>query len=275
MDKTHFDQAEGLRRMLHGARPRVFIFMSTLSRDEKVAMLTNLGASLISAGSSVLLLDATSGVRGTASYLDISQVATLSHVARKECALEQAVTPTPQGFCMATLARGSLKTLARNRLQRARLYDTFETLTTQFDVMMIDAQLSEDEDFILPLLPEGEIVVHVSDNPASIKAAYAIIKQMSAMDGRRHFGVLLTGASEKRTQTVYANMAKAASRYLAVSLRAIGYVPTDEHVSKAASLGKTAVEAFPRALASIAFHRLAGYFSCSKATPGGLGALFH
>ncbi|RJX31034.1 MAG: antiactivator of flagellar biosynthesis FleN protein [Oxalobacter sp.] len=261
--------------MLSGARPRVFTFISTLPREEKVAMLTNIGASLANADSSVLLLDATIGVRGTASYLDISQAVTLLHAARKEYDLEHAIRHAPQGFCMATLGRSSLQAVLRNRLQAGRLKSIFDKLINCFDVIMIDAQLSDDDDLIFPILPEGEIVIHVSDNARSIKAAYAIIKQINSREGRRSFGVLLTGASEKRTQAVYENMAKAASRYLAVSLNAIGYVPTDEYIGKAASLGKTVVDAFPKAGAAIAFRQLAGYFSCADVTSKGMGVMSH
>ena len=41
-----FDQAEGLRRMLAGPRPRIVTFLSASPQDDKGTMLVNLGASL-------------------------------------------------------------------------------------------------------------------------------------------------------------------------------------------------------------------------------------
>ena len=41
-----FDQAEGLRRMLAGPKPRIVTFLSATPQDDKGAMLINLGASL-------------------------------------------------------------------------------------------------------------------------------------------------------------------------------------------------------------------------------------
>jgi flagellar biosynthesis protein FlhG len=41
-----FDQAEGLRRMLAGPKPRIVTFLSATPSDDKGAMLVNLGASL-------------------------------------------------------------------------------------------------------------------------------------------------------------------------------------------------------------------------------------
>ena len=46
MANFDFDQAEGLRRMLAGPKPRIVTFLSATEQDDKGAMLVNLGASL-------------------------------------------------------------------------------------------------------------------------------------------------------------------------------------------------------------------------------------
>jgi len=53
-----FDQAEGLRRMLAGPKPRIVSFLSACPQDDKGAMLVNLGASLARAGNDVIIVDA-------------------------------------------------------------------------------------------------------------------------------------------------------------------------------------------------------------------------
>ena len=47
---ANFDQAEGLRRMLEGPKPRVLTFLSALRENEKSGMLINLGVSLARQG---------------------------------------------------------------------------------------------------------------------------------------------------------------------------------------------------------------------------------
>jgi flagellar biosynthesis protein FlhG len=105
----------------------------------------------------------------------------------------------------------------------------------------------------------------VSTGAASITAAYSVIKRLSGEMGQRPFSVLVTGASEKEAQVVYRNMAAAAGRYLAVKLNSMGSVPADEHLTRAARLGRAVVEAFPMAGASVAFRRLAGRFALGTA----------
>ncbi len=269
MASFQFDQAEGLRRILGGPRPRVFTFLSATPDHEKSATLVNLGASLVRAGSAVLLLDACSGSRGVAARLSATDGATLLQVARQERALNDVVQAMPQGFGVATLTRGPVASTLHDAEQAQRLAAAFNTLAEQTDIVVVDAELGDDDSFPLPAMADGEIVVQVSTGAASIKSAYSIIKRLNARLGKRPFSVLVTGASDRNAQVVYRNMEQAASRYLAVQLRSIGSVPADEHLTRAARLGRSVIDAFPMAGASVAFRHLAGRFApAAGAFPG-------
>jgi flagellar biosynthesis protein FlhG len=100
-----FDQAEGLRRMLAGPKPRIVTFLSATESDDKGAMLVNLGASLAHAGNDVLIIDACEREYGVARRLGVEQGGSLLQVSRQECALNQVIHQVPQGFSVATLAR--------------------------------------------------------------------------------------------------------------------------------------------------------------------------
>jgi flagellar biosynthesis protein FlhG len=264
-----FDQAEGLRRMLSGPKPRVFTFLSAASSEEKGAMLVNLGASLAQAGKDVLLFDACVASDGIAARLDAVRSATLLQVARQERALDDVIQPMPQGFGIATLARGPHRADVHEPLQMRRIENTFGVLAKRADIVLADAELGADDGFALSALANGEIVVQVANTPASIKAAYALIKRLNARLGRRPFGILVTGASEQEARQVFDNMAQAANRYLAVKLNAMGSVPADDHLKRAMHLGRAVVDAFPLAGASVAFRRLAGRFVLSDARAAG------
>ena len=259
--------------MLAGPKPRIFTFLSATSDEEKSAMLVNLSASLVRVGSNVLLLDASSAWRGVASRQDASNAATLLEVARQERALDEVVQMMPQGFGMASMTRGSLRAAVQDATQARRLANAFGVLSSQSDIMVIDGELGADDAFPIPAMASGEIVVQVSNSADSIKTAYGIIKRLYAQLGRRPFGVLVTGASEQEAQLVYANMARAAGRYLAIELHSMGSVPADEHLKRATRLGRTVVDAFPLALASVAFRRLAGRFMPSDAAQSGTSGM--
>jgi len=254
-----FDQAEGLRRMLAGPKPRIVTFLSATIEDDKGAMLVNLGASLARAGNDVVIVDACSEQYGVARRLGVEQGANLLGVARQECALNQVVRQVPQGFGVASLARGRAARRAPDEARR--LGAAFDVLVKQSGMVIVDGEFGPDDSFPLAAMDSAEIVIQVSTSAASITAAYALLKRLSQQLGRRPFGILVTGASEAEAKVVYDNMSSAASRYLAVNLTSMGSVPADEYLHRAARLGRAVVDAFPLAGASVAFRRLAGRFA--------------
>jgi len=255
-----FDQAEGLRRLLAGPRPRSFTFLSVTSDQEKSATLVNLGATLSRSGNDVLLVDARSKYRGVSAELELPYCVTLMDVAREKRILNDALRPMPQGFSVALMRhenRHDIEACHDGKILR-HLGATFDLLAKQTDILLIDGELNADGSFIVPALGNGEIVIQVAPGATAIQEGYALIKRLNAQLGRRSFGILVTGASEQEAQVVYDNMARAANRYLAVQLKSLGSVPADEHLRRASRLGRSVVEAFPLAGASIAFRRLAG-----------------
>ena len=272
MASFDFDQAEGLRRILAGPKPRIVTVVSASAPVEKSTMLANLGASMAAAGNGVLLLDACVAPRGVAAQLGMQPGATLQDVARQERALDEVAQSMPQGFNVATLTRGPLRRSALDVDSARRLANAFCILAQQSDILLVDAELDADDALPLAAMDSGDIVIQVSPDAASIKSAYGIIKRLNGQLGRRPFGVLVTGSTEQEARVVFDNMAQAASRYLAVQLHAVGSVPVDEHQMRAAKLGRSVTEAFPLARASVAFRRLAGSFGLSGAVHASAGA---
>ena len=261
MANFDFDQAEGLRRMLAGPKPRIVTFLCATAQDDKGAMLVNLGASLARAGNDVLIVDACQRDYGVAQRLGVDRGASLLNVARQECGLNQVIHQVPQGFGVASMARGPGKPAGRGPDEARRLAKTFDVLVKQTGIVIVDGEFGPDDTFPVPAMDSAEIVVQVSTSAASITAAYSLIKRLAQQLGRRPFGILVTGASEAEAKVVYDNMSSAASRYLAVQLISMGSVPADEYLQRAARLGRAVVDAFPLAGASVAFRQLAGRFA--------------
>ena len=260
MANFDFDQAEGLRRMLAGPKPRIVTFLSATAEDDKGAMLVNLGASLARAGNDVLIVDACMHEYGIAQRLGVGRGVSLLQVARQECGLNEVIHQVPQGFGVASMKRG-VGALRPSADELRRLAKSFDVLVKQTGIVIVDGEFGADDSFPVPIMDSSEIVVQVSTSAASITAAYSLIKRLSQQLGRRPFGILVTGASETEAKVVYDNMCSAASRYLAVNLTSMGSVPADEYLHRAARLGRAVVDAFPLAGASVAFRQLAGRFA--------------
>ena len=282
MANFDFDQAEGLRRMLAGPKPRIVTFLSASAEDDKGAMLVNLGASLARAGNDVLIVDACVHEYGVAQRLGVHRGVSLLQVARQECGLNEVICQVPQGFKVASMKRGA-GALHPGADELRRLARSFDVLVKQTGIVIVDGEFGEfgsatgaGNSFPVPIMDSAEIVVQVSTSAASITAAYSLIKRLSQQLGRRPFGILVTGASETEAKMVYDNMCSAASRYLAVNLTSMGSVPADEYLHRAARLGRAVVDAFPLAGASVAFRQLAGRFALSGMPQSGrLGEAIH
>lgn len=260
------DQAEGLRRMLERPKPRLFTFLSVLPAADKQAMLFNLGASLKGAASHVLLLDTSAGANDFYNKLLHPRMATLLDVACRERTLDSVVQALPQGIGLALLARQDQPDVLRQHA--ARIAEAFDTLAAQADIVLFNGVLNADDAFPIAAMESGEVVIQVSTNSNSIKAAYMLLKRLSDKYGRRGFSLLVTGGSEKEAQMVFDNIAQAASRYMAIQLDFLGAVPADEHLARAAGQGRTVIDAFPLASASLAFKRIAGHFLAPEGAYG-------
>lgn len=255
------DQAEGLRRMLGGKRPRVLTFLSTLHGQDKLLMLTNLCSSLASAGSDVILLDACAPARSVLPS-GLKARSSLSDLAQGSAMLNEVVQQTRQGFSVVALhGTGGPQASAANG--ETKLARAFGDLAASTGTVIVDIDFDDPHALSLGPISEGEIVVQVTPDADSIKAAYGMIKHLNAQLGRRPFGILVTGATDAQARKIFDNMAATAGRYLAVSLELMGSVPADEHVRRAAGLGRPVTDAFPLAVASVAFRRLAQRFALS------------
>lgn len=262
MANFNIDQAEGLRRMLAGPKPRIVTLLSVLGTAEKNAMITNLTASLAQLGSEAVLVDARRN--GGVGMLMSRRKHGLLEVAKQQCALNEVIQTTPQGFSYAAMTGGfAMAPVHDNVADNQRLSNIFNVLAQQYGTLVIDAELDGEDRLPVAAMAEGEIAVHITTSAESIKAGYCLIKRLNATLGRRGFGVLVTHADEDQAQLVYANLARTASRYLAVPLHFMGSIPADDHLSRATRLGRSVIDAFPMALASVAFRRIAGQLGLS------------
>lgn len=260
MDKI--DQAEGLRRILCGAKPRFITFLSALSNEEKNATVVNLSAGLGQLGNEVLLLDMRSNAVNQPSvinWLEAGISSTLVDVAKQKTSIEQAIQVTTQGFKLVSFCRDPHTNVVFEPTKSLliKLNKLVEELGKGVDIVLVDGELSDLHGLTTEILNDGEIVILVTNHPDSIKSAYSLIKRAHGKLGRRSYGILVTGVNEEEAQRVYDVIAQVAGNFLSVPLCFMGYVPQDDYLRRASMSGITVLDAFPKAVASRAFARLA------------------
>lgn len=248
------DQAAGLRRMLATPKPRRITVLSTLNDADRHAMLANLAASLAKMGGDTLLVDARTPCP--------MQEPALMDVAAGRRALGDAVFAQASGaYAKCSMSHGIAMSSAQRHTMDGAVGKVLDQLSVRYVNMLIDAELDAQGDLPVSALQASTLLVHVTDDEQSIKQGYALIKRIQSSTGRMDAGTLVSGADESRARLIYANLSQTASRYLAVTLRDMGFIPQDDFLRRAIKLGRPVVDVFPSAVASLAFRRVAGQLS--------------
>ncbi len=260
---VNFDQAEGLRRMLFNAKPRFVTFLSALSNEERNATLVNLSAGLGALGHDVVLMDARVNGTSCAKWLEVPIKTTLLDIARQKRSIKEATIPTSQGFKLASFCRSQQITeyFPATELVLTKLDKIIVSLGNSVDIVLVDGELNDNNKLASDVLEDGQVVIQVTNHPDSIKAAYGLIKRAHSHCGRRDYGVLVTGVTELEAHRVFEALAHVAGSFLSVSLNLMGYIPDDDYLRRASRSGRSVIDVFPRAGASVAFSRLAQQMS--------------
>jgi flagellar biosynthesis protein FlhG len=102
------------------------------------------------------------------------------------------------------------------------------------------------------------VLVVVTDEPASITDAYALIKVLSRDHGVRRFRVVANmSRSPGEGETLFNKLERVTSRFLDVLLEYAGEIPDDEHMRRAIKLQRPVLDVHPASQSGRAFKKLA------------------
>ncbi len=258
MVRSRSDQAAGLRR-LSAARPvKVIAVTGGKGGVGKSNVAINLGTALCQFGRSVMLLDADLGLANVDVLLGLRARFTLEHVIDGQCGLEDIIVTAGSGLQVVPASSGiwSMATLARSG--QAGLIHAFSELVEPLDVLLVDTAAGLSESVMTFSEAAQRVVVVVSDEPASLTDAYALIKVLSRRQPDCRIEVI-TNMTESvaHGSALYEKLARVGHRFLGVSPAYLGNVPYDDHLRRAVQRQVAVVDAFPSASSARAFKELA------------------
>lgn len=225
----------------------------------KTTVSINLAVALQQRGAQVMLLDADLGLANVDVLLGLRPERSLMHVIDGECALADIVIEGPQGIRIIPAASGFQRMAELTALERAGLLGAFGDLEQSADFMIVDTAAGISSNTLDFCDASQEVVVVVTDDPASITDAYATIKVLNQRTRRNRFRVLVNmGRYENAALQLYTRLLEVTDRYLDVSLDYCGVIPYDGAVRTAVKRRRCLVDAFPTAKSALAFKKLAG-----------------
>jgi flagellar biosynthesis protein FlhG len=221
----------------------------------KTTTVISLAAALARSGKHVLVIDENAGANNVSATLGISAHRDLLDVIRRDKALDEVIVPGPGGFFILPAGRGMRVLGKLSTDDQAHVISCFAQLAQPIDVILIDAAPGRSSQMLTLALSAHEIVVVVSPEPASITAAYALIKHTCGHhQDKQHFHVMVNKAgTETQAKMIFDNMADVARRHLSVSLDFMGFVPQDGKLC----LGRRVTGAIPATASTAAFSRIA------------------
>jgi flagellar biosynthesis protein FlhG len=249
------DQAAGLRRIMSTPKPRVVSILSTSPNHDHARLMANLATPIADQGNDVLILLASDECN--ANIYEVENQPTLLDVINEKTLLQSVIKNTGNGFSVAKLMPSHQVESPLDLILGQQLNTIFCKLAQQYEIVLVDAAINSEHLLPLQALNDGEIIIKLNRHSESIKDSYALIKKIYNQLGSRAFGIIVDNASEEQASTIFSNISDAARRFMQIELEYFGAIPPDVHLSRAAKLGRSVMEAFPLANASSAFKLIA------------------
>lgn len=249
---AHYDQGRGLQPT------RVVAVTSGKGGVGKTTVSINLAVALANLGHDVVLLDADLGLANVDVLLGLTSARTLTQVVSGECGLEDVILTGPAGVRIVPAASGIQHMAELSEFERAGLINAFSQLERAADFMVVDTAAGIAANTLDFCDASHEVLVVVTDDPASITDAYATIKVLNQRSQRNRFRVLVNMAQDQAgAMRLYRRLLEVTDRYLDVALDFAGAIPVDAQVRSAVRRRQALVEAYPASRAGIAFKNLA------------------
>lgn len=246
----HNDQAAGLRamqsyrpeqlkktdiKMTMNRKPvRVIAVASGKGGVGKTNVSVNLGVTLSKLGNRVLLLDADMGLANVDVMLGLKTEYNLAHVLDGEKSLRDIMVDAPGGLKVVPAASGIQRMAQLSAAENAGIINAFSEIANFLDILIVDTAAGIADSVISFCRASQEVVVVVTDEPASMTDAYALIKVLSREYNLTKFQLLANMTrSDKHGKALYEKFANVCEQFLDVSIDYLGTVPFDHDLREA------------------------------------------
>jgi flagellar biosynthesis protein FlhG len=216
----------------------------------KTCLVANLAWALAQGGRRVLVLDADLGLANLDIVLNLNPSATLHDVLNGTCLLDDAVISGPGGIHVIAAASGTAEYARMTAELGENLPALLAELQRRYDFVMIDTGAGISDVVLYTQSLAQEVLVVATPEPTSLTDAYATIKVMSSLHGRRHFLLVVNQAPSERAGSALGDkLRRVVSRFLrkgdksAVELTYLGAVRSDPAMTKSVCEQRLIMEA--------------------------------
>lgn len=220
------DQAEGLRRLMHGPKKRLISILAADTAADSSSFIFDVASALHQQGANILLVLARDNDLHSPHPCQATEHASLLEFMKNGVDPETIRFACHQGFACVRLFPGQYGDMPSGITESAKLNDYFSKAISRHDLVLVGAELSSKNCLPLALMNQGEIVVELNQEHESIKQAYSSIKRLSSSLGARSFGILIRDSHEHIAHEIFSRIEQVSLSFLQTPLQFLGYTPS-------------------------------------------------
>jgi flagellar biosynthesis protein FlhG len=224
----------------------------------KTSIAINLALGLARDGGRVMLLDADLGLANVDVQLGLHARFSLLNVLRGELELESIIINGPGDLMVVPAASGIRQMTELGTTECAGIVRAFSELKHCIDTLVIDTATGISECVASFCAASSEVLVIVSNEPASQKDAIGLINRLHAGYGVARFHVIANRVQTAREgDEIFAGMLNLLVDQHDVLVSYAGFVPDDDSLRRAVLHHQAVIDAFPRSRSAMALRNLA------------------
>jgi len=212
----------------------------------KSTLSLNLALELSRRGQRVCLLDADANLANITIMTGLAPEKTLADWLSGRASLRQLLLKGPEGLHIVPAASGLIERDGLDAAGLRRLIELLQRLERDFDFLVIDTAAGASRRLRSFLQAASELLIVVTTEPASLSAAFSLLKLLYRDGYRRPVRLVINRVPDfERARDALLRFSAAVRKYVGLRVIAPGYVFEDPMVTEALNRQKPLLELFP------------------------------
>lgn len=212
--------------------PKVICISSGKGGVGKTLSVVHLAVFARKLGYRVLVIDGDFGMSSMNIVLGVNARYNIRHVFDGSASLKDIIYEGPSGVKLVSSGSGLSSMQQLTYIQKQILFEEFETLEKDFDLIFLDSSSGIGKNVsYLNLMAHHSIVV-TTPEPHAVTDTYTLIRALKEDIGKKEFKVLVNMTkTHKEGEKIALRLSRVCKEYLGVDVTYIGSVPMDSKIS--------------------------------------------
>lgn len=263
------DQADALRTLMNKNKApglKVITVTSAKGGVGKSSIALNLAIALCKRGKRTLIVDMDVGLANIDVMLGVRPKYDLVSVIQNDADIREAIESGQNGVKFISAGSGFDELFHMDAPQLQSLLNTLLTLDDIIDIIIFDTGAGISESIIKLICASHETLLITTPEPTAIMDAYAMVKIASKEPIKPNIQLIINKADNAReAKASSTGFVTIAEKYTGMKIGELGYILTDDNMTKAVKLQIPLLLSYPKCQASASIETLADRYMTQAA----------